>query len=62
MSITAEVGQISNTSVAVYPLEGKWKASVFHLPPHPELTLEKGQLVQITVPTGGMGASWAPVG
>jgi hypothetical protein len=61
-TITAEVREISDTQVAVYPLDGKWKASVFHLPPHPQLTLEEGQLVNIIVHTGGQFVDWAPVG
>lgn len=62
MSIAAEVRKISDTSVEVCPLEGKWKASVFHLPPHPRLTLEEGQLVNIIVQTGGQFVDWASVG
>lgn len=60
MSITAEVRKIGRR-ITVYPLEGRWKASFFSLPPHPKLDLEEGQLVQIIVPHGGQGAEWAPV-
>ena len=61
MSTTAEVKQLGRR-ITVQPLEGKWKASFFTLPPHPTLDLEEGQLVQIIVPVGGQGAEWAPVG
>jgi hypothetical protein len=59
-SITARVGEIGRR-ITVYPTEGPWKASFFSLPPHPTRELEKGELVQIIVPTGGQGAEWAPV-